>query len=115
MFEEILTGKTDAIKRIAQAIRASLLKHCPQLEEKIYGGDKVKLALYSIGDINNVFFGIQAGDTDCKLFLHRYEQVVSKYYRMEGKGKHTRHIKFRTTGDLNEMELASLIKQVVRG
>lgn len=95
-------------------LRALLMKCYPQLEEKIYGADKVRLALYSIGDANNVFFGIQASSTDCKLFLHRYEQVVSHYYRMEGKGKHTRHIGFIRASDINETELTNIIKQVVR-
>lgn len=83
------------VRAIAEWLRTELLKEFPQLQESVSGGLKNGTALYSVGDPDRVAVGLQPGDGFVKFFLHDHSLIPAGRFRMEGAGKHSRHIKLR--------------------
>lgn len=57
------------------------------------------MALYSIGDPQNVLCGIQPTTDLCKVFFHEWKELKQNGYKLEGSGKNARHIKINTLTD----------------
>lgn len=68
------------------------------------------MALYSVNGPDNVICGIQPTQNMCKLFFHGWEQLEEAGYRLEGSGKHARHIKVRSSQELEPDGLADMIE-----
>ncbi len=98
------------VRAIAEWLRAELLKEFPQLEENVSGGLKNGTALYTVGGPSRVAVGMQPGDGFVKLFLHDYELIPQSRFRLEGAGKHSRHIKLREIHEAYRDELMEMAR-----
>ena len=70
----------------------------------------MRMALYSIDGPNNVVCGFQPTQDMCKLFFHGWKQLKEAGYRLEGSGKHARHIKIRSIQEVQPEEIADMIR-----
>lgn len=93
-FGELIAPFPPHIRATASWIRDVLLEEFPQVRESMGGGTKVAHALYSVGGADRVALGIQPGPRFVKLFIHDPEAIGDTPLRLEGRGKHMRHVKF---------------------
>ena len=108
-FEDVVRPLPASIRDAACAIREAIQASLPDADERIYGGAKIGMALYSINGENNVVCGIQPTATSCKVFFHAWESLVGQGFRLEGSGKNARHIKLRDASELQRLDLARMI------
>ncbi len=108
-FDGILDPLPDSIRSVALELRRIIQATLPDADEGIYGGSRIGMALYSIAGPDDVVCGIQPTAGACKLFLHGWKSLVEHGYRLEGSGKHVRHIKFRTLQDIDSANVARMI------
>ncbi|MBS1773102.1 MAG: hypothetical protein JST82_09580 [Bacteroidetes bacterium] len=113
-FNTILEGKPQPIQQIAMQLKGLCLKVDKHIHEHIYGGTKSKVALYSLGNINNILFGIQLHDNYCIFYLHYTEVADTMSLKLEGEGKQAKHVKITTITPEFETELKLVMKNVVR-
>lgn len=113
-FEELLAPHPKEVREVALWLRELIVTEFPQLEERIYGGTKVANALYSVGAPDRVALGLQPGKGCVKLFLHDPEHLQTDVWRLEGSGKHMRHIKLREVAEGRRDELVRLAAIPVR-
>jgi hypothetical protein len=109
-FEEMVKPFSHEVREVAEWLRSLLLAEFPELDENIYGGSKVATALYSIGGTDRVALGIQPGGRFVKLFVHDPEHLPSTSFKLEGKGKHMRHIKLSSVPVSGREELVHLAR-----
>lgn len=109
-FEELVEPFPPEIREIAEWLRSLLLSEFPQLDETIHGGLKVANALYSIGGADRVALGIQPGVRFVKLFIHDPEHLPETGFKLEGRGRHMRHIKLDSIPDARRDELVTLAR-----
>lgn len=114
-FEALVAPFSDKVGAIAAWLRHLILAEFPQCDEIVYGGVKVANALYSVGGPNRVALGIQPGPRVVKLFLHDPEHLGRTEFKLEGKGKHMRHIKFAAIPEERRAELIALMRIPVEG
>jgi hypothetical protein len=86
----------------------------PNAEENIYGGLMVANALYSIGGPAKVICGIQPDKIQCRLFLHNVADVKLPGIKIEGAGKHARHVKVKELNKDNKKGLSRLIREAFK-
>lgn len=67
------------------------------------------MALYSIGGPHNVVCGIQPTASACKLFFHGWKGLAESGFVLEGSGKYARHIKIRSTDELEHLDAERMI------
>mgnify|MGYP002622957920 CR=1 FL=1 len=108
-FPDLIAPYAPQIQETAAWLRDLILQSFPTLEENIYGGTKVANALYSVGSPEAVALGIQAGERCVKLFIHDPEHLGSPSFKLEGRGKHMRHIKFTSADESRRDELVALM------
>ncbi len=94
-FAELLAPLPEDVAEVAEALRTIVRRTIPHADEAVSGGARMGMALYSIGDARNVVCGIQPTDRMCKLFFHGWRQLEEHGFRLEGSGKHARHVKLR--------------------
>jgi hypothetical protein len=109
-FEDLLAGHSAPTQAICRALRGLVQATLPQPVEGIYGGAKVGLALYSIGDGKKVVCGIQPTGDECLFYLHYLKPENSPRLKLEGKGKHALHIRITILNDETSSELVSLLR-----
>jgi hypothetical protein len=109
-FEDLLAGHIASTQAVCRALRGLVQATLPQAEEGIYGGAKVGLALYSLGDGKKVVCGIQPTGDECLFYLHYLKPENSPRLKLEGKGKHALHIRITILNDETSAELASLLR-----
>lgn len=109
-FEEMIAPFPGAVRDTAEWLRSLILESFPQVDETIYGGTKVANALYSVGTPDSVALGIQASGKAVKLFIHDPEQLGATSFKLEGRGKHMRHIKFSEPTEGRRDELVALMR-----
>lgn len=68
----------------------------------------------SILALDDVVYGIQATESTCKLFFHGWKNLKQAGYRLEGSGKHARHIKISSSEDLEPERVADMIEIAAR-
>ena len=107
-FDELVAPHPEDVREVALWLRGLIREEFPHLEERIYGGSKVANALYSVGGPARVALGIQPGAGCVKLFLHDPEHLKTDVFRLEGSGKHMRHIKLRSIPEDRRQELVRL-------
>lgn len=93
-FTELIAPFPPDIQAAASWIRDLLLEEFPQVTETVGGGTKVANALYGVGAADRVALAIQPGQRTVKLFVHDPEALGDTPFRLEGRGKHMRHVKF---------------------
>jgi hypothetical protein len=108
--KDIIADKPNSIQLLFSLVRDAMLATSPLIKEEILGGNKVKMAYYSIGDRNNPVGVIGPAKDHVKLFFHHFNTVDTTGLKLEGSGKHARHVKLRPDDDL-EM-IGPLLKQV---
>lgn len=113
-YEDLIAGKPKEMILIMDKLREISQQIHPELEEDFYGGKAVQMALYSLGDKNNVIHGIAASKDHCKLFFHHFDKIDLSMFKMEGKGKHSRHVKIFSIADINESVLTKTIKSILK-
>lgn len=108
--EDLLAPLPREIQEVATRLRSIVNDSLPQADETVSGGAKMGMVLYSIKGPKNVICGIQPTDSMCKLFFHGWEQIKEAGYRLEGSGKHARHIKIRSTQEIKANQIGEMIK-----
>lgn len=93
-FDELVAPYPEHVRDVAIWLRDLILTSFPQLNEQIHGGTKVANALYSVGSPDRVALGIQPGPRFVKLFIHDPDHLPASDFKLEGSGRHMRHIKF---------------------
>jgi hypothetical protein len=113
-FEALIAPFPAPIQEIARWLRELILAEFPQVDENIYGGTKVGNALYSIGSTDRVALGIQPGERFVKLFVHDPEHLPPTPFKLEGSGKHMRHVKIRAVPEDDRSDLIALARVPVK-
>lgn len=108
-FNEMLAPFSKEIRTIALGLRRMIREALPESEEKIYGGLMVAQVLYGIGGPAKVICGIQPDKIQCRLFLHNVADVKLPGIKIEGTGKHARHVKVKELNRENKKALSRLI------
>lgn len=109
-FEDLLTGHSAPLQDVCRGLRGLLQAALPEAVEGIYGGTKVGLALYAVGDGKQVICGIQPSGDDCLFYLHYLKPEDSPRLKLEGQGKHARHVRVRILSGETRAELISLVR-----
>lgn len=108
-FAELVEPFPSSIRETAGWLRDLILESFPHVEERIYGGSKVANALYSVAAPDAVALGIQPGKRFVKLFIHDPEHLGTPGFKLEGRGKHMRHIKFVEPPEADREALVELM------
>ncbi len=109
-FEALIAPYPPAMRDVASWLRRLILSEFPQVEERIYGGTKIGNALYSIGSPDRVALGLQPGERFVKLFVHDPAHLGKTAFKLEGSGKHMRHVKFSSAPEDLRSELVALTR-----
>ncbi|MDX1555936.1 MAG: DUF1801 domain-containing protein [Xanthomonadales bacterium] len=109
-FSELIEPLPKEIGAIATRLRGIIRKALPDADENVSGGARFGMALYSIGGVNNVICGIQPTADMCKLFFHEWQALKDAGYRLEGSGKHARHVKVRGMDEVDADRLVEMIR-----
>jgi hypothetical protein len=113
-FAELTAPFPPEIRRTAEWLRELILTEFPQLTEQVSGGSKVANALYSVHAPERVALAIQPGERFVKFFVHDPDHLGESPFKLEGSGKHMRHIKFAAPPVDQRRELAALAAIPVR-
>src|SRR3972149_6379262 len=92
-FNELVAPFPKEVRTVAFGLRRMIREALPRAEENIYGGVFVAPAPHSIGDPTKVICGIQPDKIQCRLFLHNVADLKPPGIKIEGTGKHARHVK----------------------
>lgn len=92
-FAELVAPFPAPIQAAAAALREVIFRILPDAHEHVSGGLKFANALYSLARPTNVVCGIQPTATHCKLYLHHVRPGDIPGVKVEGSGKHARHVK----------------------
>lgn len=109
-FSELLQPLPADVREVATRLRAIVQASVPDADEAVSGGAKMGMALYSIDGANNVICGIQPTEKMCRLFFHGWKQLEESGYRLEGSGRNARHIKLRSSEELDPDAVADMIR-----
>jgi hypothetical protein len=112
-FGELVAPFPPRARDLALRVRKLVREEIPEAEENIHGGKQVANAFYSIDGERNVFCGIQPGDESCKVFLHNVADFRPSPLKLEGKGKHAKHVKVRAWDSETQEGLKLLINTAV--
>lgn len=113
-FAELIGPLPRDVRDVATRLRAIIQATLPEADEAVSGGAEMGMALYSIDEPNNVVCGIQPTESTCKLFFHGWEHLKKAGYRLQGSGRHARHIKIRSTEELEPDAAADMIEIAAR-
>lgn len=109
-FDDLLGPLPEHIASVAIQLREIIEATIPNADATFHGGAKIGMVLYSIGGPNNVVCGFQPSDDMCKLFFHNWQRLKESGFRLEGTGKNARHIKIRSSREVNRDEIVSMIQ-----
>jgi hypothetical protein len=111
-FDELIATWPEITRPAAQAARKLILSQHPAIIEQIAGGEKVRYAAYFIGEPIHVVAVLGGGKDHCKLYLHHTSKISTGKLKLEGKGKHARHIKLFSASQLAGADYAVALKAV---
>ena len=111
-FETMIVERPEAIQATANKLRNIIFSTLTDIEENIYGGKKVQNALYSKGGPRNVVCGIQTNDDYCIFYLHKTDQVDTGDLKLEGSGKHAKHIKFHSVDEIEVQLIQKVLNNI---
>lgn len=109
-FEAMIEPFPESVRETAEWLRGLIVESFPHVEEDIYGGTKMANALYSVGGKDRVALGIQPGPTYVKLYVHDPEHLGDPPFKLEGSGKHMRHVKLAQIPEERRDELVALMR-----
>jgi hypothetical protein len=109
-FSDMLANFAPAVQQAADQLRQIVFAHLNGAEEGIYGGSKVRIALYSLGGSARVVCGIQPSGSRCLLYLHRIQPQDAPQLDFQGQGKHALHLEFASGESIPQAELARLLQ-----
>jgi hypothetical protein len=108
-FDALIAPFPDATRETALALR-DLVRHCgSNVDETVSGGLAFANALYSVARATNVFAAISPAASHCKLYLHRVQASDVSGLKLEGAGRHSRHIKVASAADARQPAVAKAI------
>ena len=107
---EVFEGHPKPVRELAQQLRELAFETLPELTENAYGGAKVRLTLFSLGDPSNVVCGVQPADDGCLFYFHHVKPEDSPTLKIEGTGKHARHVKLRILDRATIEEIRRLLR-----
>lgn len=107
--EALLEPLPKEIQTISSNVRKSIKEILPEAQEKISGGNKMAMALYSIDKPDFVICGFQPTSKMCKVFFHEWKALLENGYKLEGSGKNARHIKLRKLSDCDPEVLKEMV------
>lgn len=115
-FENAIQEISPDLKSVANTLRQLILQTDNRIEENVYGS-KIKTILYSIGEPNNVLYGIGTGKDHIKLYLHHTDKagVNTEGLKLEGKGKHARTVKISEINSDYKQKLSNALKSILKG
>ena len=90
---DVFDSQPAAVRQLAHQLRQLIFQTLPDLTEAAYGGAKVRLTLFSLGSPSNVVCGIQPCAGGCLFYFHHILPKDSSILKIEGQGKHARHVK----------------------
>ena len=112
-FELMIENRPKVIQSTANKLREIILNSLDDIEENIYGGKKVQNALYSKkGNTQKVVCGIQTNDNYCIFYLHKTDQVDTNAFKLEGSGKHAKHVKFQSLHEVEPQSIQKVLTQI---
>ncbi len=109
-FDDVIREASPPVRETARALQAIVRQSLDGVEEGLYGGGKVRMALYSIDGPTRVVCGIQPGRDRCLFFLHRVTQDDVPELRLTGKGKHARQLAFATRQAVPDEVICRLVR-----
>jgi hypothetical protein len=109
-FKELVEPLPKPIVSVATQLREIIKTTVPEADESFHGGAKMGMALYSIDGPNNVVCGFQPAEDMCKLFFHNWDKLKEVGYRLDGTGKNARHIKIKSTQEIERDEITKMIR-----
>ncbi|MFK7848335.1 MAG: hypothetical protein AB8G77_23810 [Rhodothermales bacterium] len=112
VFEDIIEGQNQSVVEVVNYLRQLITSLDPEIEEGIYGGKVVKMASYSIGRADNVIAVVGPASNHTKLFLHHTDNIDAKGLKLEGKGKHAKHIKIQQLQVIDQSDRDVLLQVV---
>lgn len=114
-FADILENRPAELQELAQDVRSILLKIDKRIDENVYGGKKVRIALYSIGGDTQVLYGLSIGKDHVQLYLHHADKpgVDVAGLKLEGKGKHAKHVKIKTLNTEVKKQVTAACKSIL--
>ena len=112
-FEAILTYRPKALHEIVFRLRIISKQLHPEISEDIYGGKVVRMVLYSIGRKDNPIIGFALSKDHCQLFLHHFDKIELHGLKLNGKGKHSRHVKIRNVEEIDEDKLLKVFQSIL--
>lgn len=112
-FKDTFSNSPAPLFQLGEKIRQLIISLNRQIVETCHGGATVKLASYSIGRPDNVVAVISPGKNHCKLYLHHCDRIDSRGIKLEGKGKHAKHVKLFSKEDFEEEIFRPILEQIV--
>lgn len=109
-FDALLAPFPETTQHTGAGLRALIRRTFPDFDEHIYGGKAVGNALYSRDSPNRVLCGIQPAEDHCKLYVHHVSDVQLPGIKLEGRGKHARHVKVYTLTEATTVRLLELLQ-----
>lgn len=97
-------------QKIALKLRTLVHKTLKDIEENIYGGAKVALALYSRK--GTVLCGIHPSGDACLFYVHHLKVLNHDRLKFEGKGKHAKQIRFHSVKDVHDTDIVWLLREI---
>lgn len=115
-FEDVLKEQPKNLQQLANELRTLILKTDNRIDENIHGGAKVKMALYSINETNNVLYGIGTGKDHIKLYLHHTDKpnVDVAGLILQGKGKHAKTVWLTEIDAAIKKQISTALKSVLK-
>lgn len=106
-WDEVLAGYSEGTGALTRAIRQIVLECLPELTEHVGGAKMMGYAQYKHDA--NVWAMISPEDTHVKLYFHNLKADATGQWKVEGTGKHARHVKLQAAP---EQPLRDLLAQV---
>lgn len=112
-FKDTFSNSPTTLFELGEKTRQLIISLHPQIVETCHGGATVKMASYSIGRPDNVVAVISPGKDHCKLYLHHCDKIESSGIKLEGKGKHAKHVKLFSKEDFDGEIFRPILEQIV--
>jgi hypothetical protein len=110
-FEYMIAPHPADVQKVAKRLRTVVKQAVPDAQEGIVGGAKVGLVLYSLKGPDDVLCGIQPGKDACLFYIHHLKDMESAAFKLEGKGQHALHIKFKSLADVKTKPIKDMLAQ----
>ena len=111
--EDVIAEHPEEITELFYKLRALILSLDERIDEDVYGGKVVKMVSFSVSRTDNVMAVLSPSENHCKLFLHYPDDIDAMGLKLEGKGKHARHIKIKPSDPWEEDKIQYALTQVL--